>query len=344
MGYPRSSRTCHAAQAHGFELIGEIRDHASRALVLEVKLVVLVGRADGLVLLAGDRLETLGHFPDGIEIDCHIVAAPAQVGGDPLCRRMRDAVGQRRSRGVDDVDAVRDGLQNDVGCKPRVAMRMELQRPIAEHILDGRHERRNALGRQQAARILQEDRVDVERNELAPLADVVRVRVDGAVREDQATGDVEAMALCRADRDLQVADVVERIVGRMVAHPVCGEALSGELDDVVGEELEGEQALPARVDDERRFRDPGRQQPHPLPRVLAQIANANIEHRAAHEVDGLEARPVEARGDVAHHRRRHARGPQALVGVAQGDVDELDRAGRGHDWGCLRPMTSGVRA
>src|SRR6185369_10517770 len=63
---------------------------------------------------------------------------------------------------------------------------------------------------------------------------------------------------------------------------------------------------------------------HALPRVLTQVAYADVENGSADQVDGLEAGAVEARRQFGHHRCRHARGPQALVRIAQGHVYELD--------------------
>ena len=111
-------------------------------------------------------------------------------------------------------------------------------------------------GDQQPARILDEGGIDAERQQLLGLADVVGVRMHGAVRIDEPARNVEAVPLGRPDRDLEVAHVVERIVGRMVAHAVGSETLGRQLDHVVGKELEGEEALSPRVDDERRVLHP----------------------------------------------------------------------------------------
>ena len=69
-------------------------------------------------------------------------------------------------------------------------------------------------------------------------------------------------------------------------------------------------------------RTPSAQDTHALPGVLAQVAHADVEDRAADQVDRLEAGPIETGCDVGHRRGGHAGGPQALVRVAQGDVDE----------------------
>ena len=154
------------------------------------------------------------------------------------------------------IHAVLDRLQQNIGRQARIAVRVELQGAISQHLLHGRNERRNTLRRQQAAGVLEEHGIDAESHEVPCLADVVVVRVHGAEREDEAAGDVHAMPLAGFDRDLQVAHVVQRVVGRVIAHAVGSEALRRQLDDVVGEKLEGEKALPARMYDEWRLLHP----------------------------------------------------------------------------------------
>ena len=93
-----------------------------------------------------------------------------------------------------------------------------------------------------------------------------------------------------------------------------------------GKEFEGEKALPPRVDDQRRFGDPLIENAHALPRVFAQVAHADIEHRPADKVDRLEP-GASSRGAISCIMRGgHARGPEALMRIAQGDIDKADRA------------------
>ena len=174
------------------------------------------------------------------------------------------------------------------------------------------------------------DRVGAERHQFLDLAGVVIVGVDRAHRIDDAGIDIEPGLFCRAHRHFHVAHVVERVIGRVIADAVGEDALGGQRDDVVGKELEGEQALPARHHDKRRLFDPGAEDAHALPWVLAQVAHADVEHRAADEIDGLETGAVEHRRDFRHHGGRHARRPQALVRVAQRDVDEWNRSPVAH--------------
>ena len=105
------------------------------------------------------------------------MAPPAQVGDHPLGRRMRHAVGECGCRCVHDVNAVLDRQQDDIGRKPGVAVGVYLQRPLAEGLLKGRDQGRYALRHEQAARILQEYRINTVSDQFLDLACVVLVGV-----------------------------------------------------------------------------------------------------------------------------------------------------------------------
>jgi hypothetical protein len=108
----------------------------------------------------------------------------------------------------------------------------------------------------------------------------------------------------------------------VVANAVGKDPLRRQRNNVVGKELECEETLPARHHDQWGPVEPAADDAHSFPRILPQIAHADIEHGAADEIDGFEAGAIEPRRNISHHRSRHARRPQALVRVAQRNVDE----------------------
>src|SRR5204863_5840839 len=63
---------------------------------------------------------------------------------------------------------------------------------------------------------------------------------------------------------------------------------------------------------------------------LVQVAHAHVEHCTTEDVDVRVAGAVDRAEDRRHHRGRHPRRPQALVRVAQRDVDKIEafRPGR----------------
>ena len=191
-------------------------------------------------------------------------------------------------------------------------------------------ERLRALRRQQAAWVLDVDRIDAEADQFARLSRIIVVSVNGADRVDDAASRIEPYLLRGAHRNLHIAHIIERVVRRVIADAVGEDALGGQLDNVIRKKLEGEEALTAGHHDERGIRDPAAENPHALPWVLAQIPHADVEHRATGEIDGFESCSVQSWRDLGHHRRRHARRPKALMGVAHRHVDELDPAALVH--------------
>ena len=152
---------------------------------------------------------------------------------------------------------------------------------------------------------------------------VVRIGVHRAQRVGHHRVDLHAGRVRRAHRRLDVAVVVQRVVDGEHLDAEPRQHLRVERDDVVGEQLERVEALPARQRVARR-REALAQQPDALPRILVQVAHADVEHRAAEDVDVGVAGAVDRAEDRRHHRGRHARRPQALVRVAQRDVDEVE--------------------
>ena len=202
-------------------------------------------------------------------------------------------------------------------------MRMQLEGdPFSLHGLHQRgKERAAALRREQARRVLHAEVVHAHLHQLVRPLDVVGVGVDRRERVGPPAVDLHARFAAGLDRRLEVAVVVERVVDGEDVHAQAREHPGVEAHDIVREELEGVEALSPgeRVD--------GRLQAlaqvlHAAPGVFPQVAHAHVEDRAAQDVDGVVAHAVERGEDGRHHRRGHARGPQALVRIAQRHVDE----------------------
>ncbi len=79
----------------------------------------------------------------------------------------------------------------------------------------------------------------------------------------------------------------------MVADAVGEDSFRCQLDDVIWKELECEQALAARHHYQRRPFDPATENTHSLPRVLSQVAHANVEDRATNKIDCLKPGTIE---------------------------------------------------
>src|SRR5690606_4973412 len=94
------------------------------------------------------------------------------------------------------------------------------------------------------------------------------------------------------------------------------------LHHVVGGHAESDQAFAAAVSSERRVLEELAEIPRLLERVFPQIPHTHVELHRRHEVDHVVTGFVHGAGDGSHHARRHARGPQALLPVTQGGVDD----------------------
>src|SRR5205085_8711338 len=97
-----------------------------------------------------------------------------------------------------------------------------------------------------------------------------------------------------------------------------------ELDDIIGEELESEQALPACPNIQWRPWATLRCKPHALPWVLVQVSHADVEDGTADQVDPIEADAIHLRQIWQKHVVAHACRPQGLLPIPYCGVDELD--------------------
>ena len=188
-------------------------------------------------------------------------------------------------------------------------MGVQLEPGRADGLTEGRDERADPLGLQQPAGVLEEDGVHAEGDELPGFAGIVGVRMHGAHGVHDAARHGEAGRLGGAYRNDHVAHVVERVVGGDVANAVGGDPSGRQGDDVVGKELEREQALASRHHDERGTGNDAAHDPHALPGIFAKVTHADIEDGAAHQVDGLETQTIDNRGHGQHHGRGHPRRP-----------------------------------
>ena len=137
------------------QLMAEIGDHAARHLMLVGGEVVFGRHADRKALALGDDREVIGDRPQHLLVDHRLVADGAQIVRHVEDRGQRGAVGERRNAGIDDPDAEPDRLERHQRPEPGGAMAVQLDRDAAAVPQDDRNERADALGRQQAAGILE---------------------------------------------------------------------------------------------------------------------------------------------------------------------------------------------
>src|SRR5215469_8025582 len=188
-------------------------------------------------------------------------------------------------------------------------MRVQVQGSSSAHGLESRHKSLRAFGGQKAAWILDVDGVDTERHKLARLARIIIIGMDGTDRVYDTACGIKAELFCGAHRYLHVAHIVQRVVGRVIAYPICEYSFGRQLDDIVWKEFEREQTLAARHHDQRRLLDPPAKDAHSLPRVFTQVTHTYVKDGAPDQIDCLKSSPIEVWRQILHHCGGHARRP-----------------------------------
>ena len=140
------------------------------------------------------------HRFENFFVDERLVTERAQILRDVEQRRIRRTVGQRRQRGVDDLDAELDRFETAERTETGGAVGVQLDGNavgVGEH---DRHQRLHAFRREQAAGIFEAEPIDFERRGLAGALgeifigvfrrdriDDVRHRIDADVARDFAS-------------------------------------------------------------------------------------------------------------------------------------------------------------
>ena len=101
-------------------------------------------------------------------------------------------------------------------------------------------------------------------------------------------------------------------------------ALDESIDDRVFVVAVAEQILPSQQHLEPRIGHQATESPQPLPGILVQKADARVERGAAPALDRPESGAVEVLARGHHVFERHARGHEALVGIAENQLGEVD--------------------
>ena len=227
---------------------------------------------------------------------------------------------------MDLIDAELYPFEIDERREPGEAVTVQLERHVAHHLFHCRHERADAVGSEQAARIFQHDRIDPGAlDELLRLLRVELVGVDRAVAVDERADGICAQRFRVFENVDDVVEIGERIEGAHAAQTIGEESLGPQEQNVVGHNVEPGEAFAADRRLHRRVRDLFAHEPHALPRILLEVAHRHVELDEPHEIDRIVTDPVHAPRHRQHHGGRHAGGPQRLVRVAQCRIHDLDR-------------------
>ena len=209
-------------------------------------------------------------------------------------------------------------------------MRVHLDWPAAGCSDHHRHKRRGPRWHEQTAGVLEVEAVCVLA--LCELRDPlleIRLVVNRADRIGEREHDLLGAGGAGETRERpERRNVVGRMHDLEAADAVGHHGSERHRQQLVARRLPRYEACAGGEEREHRFRHCRRNEPQPLPRILAVVANRDSEMRARCEVERVKANPVDDRRDgkdVA--RRKTGSSPKALIAVADGRVDEFDGAG-----------------
>ena len=281
---------------------------------------------------AASVAEVRRHLRQRVLVELDLEALGAQVRDRLLGRRLRRAVRERPHRGAHERRAEPRRLEVDERRHRGRAVRVHLERQRRGGGAQRGHERAHALGREQAARVLEVEHVHVgARGDLARASGVVVVGVNRADAVDEADQHLRrrppasrsaAMRRSVSTSFIDSATQILRMPLRMTQARASRMTSTG-----------------ARCQAMKRM--PGVMKPSGVSGISARTVRMRshgssacvrtaIGHvGAAREVDRVEADAVHHGRDLGDHRRRQRVGaPEALVPVAHRRVDEPDHAGR----------------
>ena len=160
---------------------------------------------------AAPRSPANGYQGRVIEIDG--VAEMAKIADRRLHGRRRVAVGDRRNARVERFHPELDRLDIRALREPHEVVGMEGERPFPDRRLDRRNQGTGPLRGEDAAGVLDHDRVDAGAlDELSRLRCVERVGVDRALAEDEPTDGVRAEGFRVQEPLGEIVEVVQAVV------------------------------------------------------------------------------------------------------------------------------------
>ena len=130
------------------------------------------------------------------------------------------------------------------------------------------------------------------------------------------------------ERRAQIADVVERVEDAEHVHAVLGGLIHKAPHHLVFVMPVAQQVLAAQQHLQARVGHQFAERAQALPGIFVQESNAGVEGRAAPALDGPKSRFIEFFASRHQIFQGHARGHQALMGVAQNKFGDLDSSFR----------------
>ncbi len=290
--------------------------------MLVLRIVVFHRRADRKAFALGDVQEMVRHRFENLLVDESLVAQGAEIFRDVEQRRVRRAIRQWRQRGIDDLDAELDGFEATERAQAGGAVRVQFHRYALGIRKHDRHQGLHPLRGEQAARVFQAQAIDFERRGLARAFGKIFVGVFWRYGIDNVQHRIDADVAGDFGLPLPAFELVPLLGNARFADAVGGHSLHEQAVHRARRDVEGAES--PRVQTQRRARDALAHELDPRPGIFLELAHAFFQMRARDQLDGVEAGAIHGFGDGKHHARGHTLGPQALVAVANGRVDETN--------------------
>ena len=201
-------------------------------------------------------------------------------------------------------------------------MRVHDDRQV-DRILQRGDEVVRGLGRQDTGHVLDAYGADAHLRHLLGKLHIAVERVDRACGVRNGTGRHRPRLDRRLDGDAQVVNVVERVKDADYVYAVADGRAHKAADYIVRIVLVAEYILPAEQHLELSVRHLRADLAQAFPRILVEVAQANVERRAAPALDGIESRLVHRLKDWLKFFIRKSCGNERLVRIAQHGFCEL---------------------
>ena len=262
-----------------------------------------------------------GALAHQLGVEARIVLGALERRTEGLSRRLGRALGQRGQRGIHDVAARLDGLEDGhrAGTGGVVGVQVNRQLGVRLELLD---EAVGVIRQQQVRHVLDADGVRAHLLDLLGELHEVLLRVHRADRVADGDFADAAVLLGGLDGLLQVAHVVERVEDADDVNAVLDGLLDERIDDVVRVVLVTQDVLAAEEHLQLRVGHGLAQLAQTLPRVLVQEAHAAVKRGAAPALQRIVAHLVELIGDGQHLVQAHAGSRLRLMRVAQNGIGD----------------------
>ena len=307
------------------ELADHVGEHAARHLILQGVGVHAqhLARHEPAVLLqtGGHAAEVRRALVHQLHVQARVVLGALERCAQGLGRRLAGALGHRAERGIHDIAARLNRLEDGhcAGAGGVVGVQVNRQLGGRLELLD---EAVRFIRKQQVGHILDADRIRAHLLDLLSQLEEVFLGVNRADRVADGDFAVAAVLLSGLDGLLQIAQIVQRIEDTDDINAVLDGLLDELIDHVIRIMLVAEDVLAAEQHLQLGVGHRLAQRAQTLPRILVQETHAGVERRAAPALQRIVADLIQLVRDGQHLLQAHTGCGLRLMRVAQNGIGD----------------------